>query len=128
MDEMAKRTEVRRCDLAREFLPTFGNGDDAILAATLLVTALDYRFPAPISEENRPRYLAALERLPKGSAAKLRVSHVCPYGEAAERQWRVTFTDGSTDYKGLRRFLTKAEADTYATDFLARLRGETNRP
>ena len=123
MDEMAKRREERRCNLARDFLPTFGNGEDAILAATLLVMALDYRFPAPISEENRPHYLAALERLPKGSAVKVRVSHVFP-----ERNWRVAFTDGSADYKGWRRFLTKAEAVAYATDFLARLRGEINRP
>jgi len=106
MNEMAKRREVRRCNLARDFLPIFGNGEDAILAATILVIALDYRFPAPISEKNRPHYLAVFP----------------------ERNWRVAFTDGSADYKGWRRFLTKAEAVAYATDFLARLRGEINRP
>jgi hypothetical protein len=58
MDEIAKRREERRCELARDFLPIFGNGEDAILAATMLVMAL----ASPISEEDWPRYLAALER------------------------------------------------------------------
>jgi hypothetical protein len=66
-----------------------GNGEDAILAATLLVMALDYRFPAPISEENRPRYLAALEWLPKGSTAKrcaCELSRTRAYAPAATRR------------------------------------------
>ena len=78
MDEIGPRREERRCALAQDFLPVFGNGEDAILAATMLVMAL----AAPSSEEDRPRYLAALERLPKGSAAKPRVSLVSPVAMA----------------------------------------------
>ena len=113
MDEMAKRREERRCNLARDFLPTFGNGEDAILAATLLVMALDYRFPAPISEENRPHYLAALERLPKGSAVKPRVSLVSPGSNGTAQHWRVTFADHHAEYQSLRHFPTKGETDDY---------------
>jgi hypothetical protein len=51
--------------------------------ATMLVMAL----ASPIIEEDRPRYLAALERLPKGSAAKPRVSHVRPYNGGDAQRW-----------------------------------------
>jgi hypothetical protein len=74
MDQIGPRREERLRELARDFVPVFGNGGDADLAATILVMAL----ASPIIEEDRPRYLAALERLPKGSAAKPRVSHVGP--------------------------------------------------
>ena len=90
----------------------------------MLVMAL----AAPISEEDRPRYLAALERLPKGSAAKPRVSLVSPGSNGAARDWRVTFADHHAEYRSLRHFPTKAAADDYAVDFLVRLRGEINRP
>jgi hypothetical protein len=66
MDEIGPRREERLRELARDFVPVFGNGADANLAATILVMAL----ASPITEEDRPRYLAALERLPKGSAAR----------------------------------------------------------
>ena len=66
MDEIGPRREERLRELSRDFVPVFGNGEDADLAATMLVMAL----ASPIIEEDRPRYLAALERLPKGSAAK----------------------------------------------------------
>ena len=124
MDEIGPRREERRCALAQDFLPIFGNGADAILAATMLVMAL----AAPISEEDRPRYLAALERLPKGSAAKPRVSLVSPGSNGAARDWSVTFADHHVEYRSLRHFPTKAAADDYVVDFLVRLRGEINGP
>jgi hypothetical protein len=124
MNEVVRRREERRCELARDFLPIFGNGEDAILAATMLVTAL----ASPINEEDQARYLAALERLPKGSAAKPRLEYVSPNSAGVSWHWRVTFADHHAEYQSLRHFPTKAEADDYASDFVARLRGEINRP
>src|SRR5215469_15317368 len=124
MNEIVRRREERRCELARDFLAIFGYGEDAILAATMLVMAL----AAPVSEEDRPRYLGALERLPKGSAAKPRLEFVSPDSAGATRHWRVTFADHHAEYQSLRHFPTKVEADDYASDFLVRLGGEINRP
>jgi hypothetical protein len=45
MDEIGPRREERLRELTLDFLPIFGNGEDAILAATMLVMAL----AAPIS-------------------------------------------------------------------------------
>ena len=123
MNEIVRRREERRCALARDFLAIFGNSEDAILAATMLVMAL----ASPINEEDRARYLAALERLPKGSAAKPRLEFVSPNSVGATWHWRVTFADHHAEYQSLRHFPTKAEADDYASDFVVRLRGEINR-
>jgi hypothetical protein len=38
------------------------------------------------------------------------------------------FTNGPMRYESSRRFGSMAEAETYVTDFLARLRGEINWP
>jgi hypothetical protein len=124
MDEIGPRREERLRELARDFLPIFDTGEDAILAATMLVMAL----ASPISEEDRPRYLAALERLPKGSAAKPRVSLESPGDDGTARDWRVTFADHNAEYRSLRHFPSKVEADDYATYFLVQLQGEINRP
>ena len=124
MDQIGPRREERLRELARDFVPVFGNGKDADHAATMLVMAL----ASPITDEDRSRYLAALERLPKGSAAKPRVSHVSPHTGGDERHWRVTFADHHAEYQSSRHFPTKAEADDYASDFLVRLREEINRP
>jgi hypothetical protein len=113
MDEIGPRREERLRELARNFVSVFGNGEDADLAATMLVMALAW----PIIEADRPRYLAALERLPKGSAAKPRVSHVSPYNGGDAQRWCVTFADDHAKYQSSRHFLTKAEADDYASDF-----------
>src|SRR5215469_8296285 len=121
MDEIGPRREERLRELAGDFLPIFGNGEDASLAATMLVMALAW----PISSEDRLHYLAALERLPKDIIISPRLLSV---SEGADRHWRVTFTDGHADYKSSRHFRTEAEANDYATDFLVRLRGEINRP
>ena len=40
MDEIGPRREERRRELTLDFLPIFGNGEDAILAATMLVMTL----------------------------------------------------------------------------------------
>jgi hypothetical protein len=124
MDQIARRREERRCELARDFLAIFDNGEDAILAATMLVMAV----ASPVNEEDRARYLAALEQLPKGSAAKPRLGYVSPDIAGATWRWRVTFADHHAEYQSLRHFPTKAEADDYASDFVVRLRGEINRP
>jgi hypothetical protein len=83
---------------------------------------------SPVTAEDRRRYLAALERLPKGSAATPRLEFVSPYSAGAERHWCVTFADHHAEYRSLRHFPTKTEADDYASDFLVRLRGEINQP
>jgi hypothetical protein len=124
MDQIGPRREERLRELARDFVPVFGNGGDADLAATILVMAL----ASPIIEEDRPRYLAALERLPKGSAAKPRVSHVGPHSGGDAQHWCVTFADHHAEYQSSRHFPTKPEADDYASDFVVRLRGEISRP
>src|SRR5215467_3557259 len=90
--------------------------------------AVNRRNASPVTDEDQPRYLAALERLPKGSAAKPRVSHVSPHTGGDARHWRVTFADHHAEYQSSRHFPTKAQADDYASDFLVRLREEINRP
>jgi len=124
MDEIGPRREERLRELALDLLQIFDNGEDAGLAATMLVMAL----AAPISSEDRLHYLAALERLPRGSGAKPRVFLVSAYGEGANRHWRAVFADGHTKYSSSREFPTEAQANDYAHDFLMRLRGEINRP
>ena len=118
MDEISPRREGRLRELARDFVPVFGNGEDADLAATMLVMAL----ASPVIEEDRPRYLAALERLPKGSAAKPRVSHVSPHDGGDAQHWCVTFADHHAEYQSSRHFRTKAEADDYASYFVGKSR------
>src|SRR6516162_3643138 len=124
MDEIGPRREERLRELAQDFLPIFDNGEDAVLAATMLVMAL----ASPSNSEERLHYLAALERLPKGSAAKPRVLLVSAYGEGANRHWRAMFADGHAKYSSSREFPTEAQANDYACDFLVRLRGGINRP
>jgi hypothetical protein len=52
MDEIGPRREERLRELARNFVSVFGNGEDADLAATMLVMALAW----PIIEADRPRW------------------------------------------------------------------------
>jgi len=124
VDEIGPRREQRLRELARDFLPIVGSGEDARLAAMMLVMAL----ASPISAEDQLRYLAALERLPKGSAAKPRVLLVNPCAAGTPGYWRVTFADHHVEYQSPRQFPAKASADDYASDFLIRLRGEISRP
>jgi len=56
------------------------------------------------------------------------VVFVSAYDQKTDPHWRVTLTVGPTRYESSRRFGSVAEAENYATDFLARLRGEINRP
>jgi hypothetical protein len=70
------RDEIAR--LAKALEPSFATPEDAKLAATMMVTALRCEFSEPIKEEDRPRYQAALERLPRGSSAAPRVVFVSP--------------------------------------------------
>jgi len=126
-DEIARQ----RRRLARALRDIFDSGEDAILAEAMLMTVLRDEFGYPVKDEDRPRYLAALERLPKGSTAQPRLLIVSSCAEGAEgagSHWRVTFTDGRADYESSRRFATEAEADAWANDFVVRLRGEINKP
>ena len=113
--------------LAKALEPSFTAREDAELAATMMVMALRYEFGQLATEADQLRYRAALERLPKGSTATPRVVFVSPYDQKTDPHWRVTFTIGQTRYESSRRFGSVAEAETYAMDFLARLRGEINR-
>jgi hypothetical protein len=124
MDEIGRRREERCRELAADFVPIFGHGEDAGLAATMLVMAV----ASPVSAQDGPRYLTALERLPKGSTARPRLAFVSLHSIGDARPWRVTFADHHAEYQSSRHFPTKAEADDYASDFLMRLRGEINRP
>lgn len=124
MDEIDRRIDEKQRQLAEVLEPSFAVAEDADLAATMLVMALDH----PVEEEDQSCYLAALERLPKGSTANPRVLLVSPYDEGADRLWRVAFTAGHGGHKSSRRFPTEAQANDYATDFLVRLKGEINRP
>ena len=120
------RDEIAR--LAKALEPSFTAPGDAELAATMMVMALRYELGQPATEADQLRYRTALERLPKGSTATPRVVFVSPYEQKTDPHWRVTFTVGPTRYESSWRFGSMAEAENYATDFLARLRGEINRP
>src|SRR6516165_7599856 len=91
------RDEIAR--LAKSLGPSFTAPEDAEFAATMMVVALRSEFSEPMKEEDRPRYRAALERLPKGSTATPRVVFVSPYDQKTDLHWRVTFTGGSTRYE-----------------------------
>ena len=114
--------------LAKALEPSFTAPEDAELAATMMVMALGYELGQPATEADQLRHRAALERLPKGSTATPRVVFVGPYDQKTDPHWRVTFTVGPTRYESSRRFGSMTEAEAYATDFLARLRGEINQP
>ena len=124
MDEIDRRIDEKQRQLAEVLEPSFATAEDADLAATMLVMALDH----PVEEADQSCFLAALERLPEGSTANPRVLLVSPYDEGADRLWRVSFTAGHGGHKRLRHFPTEAQANDYATDFLVRLKGEINRP
>jgi hypothetical protein len=94
----------------------------------MMVMALRYALGQLGTEADQLRYRAALKRLPKGSTATPRLVFVSPYDPKTPSHWRVTFTVGPTHYECLRHFGSVAEAETYAMDFLARLRGDINRP
>jgi len=118
------RDEIARLTKALE--PGFAAPEDAELAATMMVMALGYELGQPATEADQLRHRAALERLPKGSTAIPRVVFASPYDQKIDPHW--TFTVGPMRHESSRRFGSVAEAETYATDFLARLRGQINRP
>ena len=120
------RDEIAR--LAKSLGPSFTAPEDAELAATMMVMALHHELGQPATEAEQLRHRAALERLPKDSTAIPRVVFVSPYDQKIDPHWRVTFTVGPMRHESSRRFGSVVEAQTYATDFLARLRGEINRP
>ena len=93
-----------------------------------MVMALRDELGQPATEADQLRYRVALESLPKGSTATPRVVFVSPYDQKTDRHWRVTFTVGPSRFESPRRFGSVADAETFVSDFLARLRGEINRP
>ena len=114
MDEIAR--ERRR--LRRILRSKFGNSEDATFAKMIFMTAVHFHFGRPIKEEDRPHYLALLERLPK-EAGDLRVFSVQMYDTDTVPHWRVIFTDNPTLHESFRRFPTEAAAHEYASHFLA---------
>ena len=94
----------------------------------MMVMALGDELGQPATEADQLRHRAELERLPKGSTAIPRVVFVSPYDQKIDRHWRVTFTVGPMRYERSRHFGSVAEAETYATDFLARLRDRSIGP
>ena len=114
--------------LAKALEPTFTAPEDAEFAATMMLMALRYEFGQPTTEVDQLRYRAALERLPKGSTATPSVVFVSPYDQKTDPHWRVTLTVGPSRYESSLRFGSMAEAETFVSDFLARLRREINRP
>jgi len=70
------RDEIAR--LAKSLGPSFTAPEDAEFAATMMVVGLRSEFSEPMKEEDRLRYRAALERLPKGSTATPRMSLLAP--------------------------------------------------
>jgi plasmid replication initiation protein len=114
--------------LAKALEPSFTAPEDAERAATMMVMALRYELGQPATEADQLRYRTALERLPTGSTATGRVVFVSPYDQKTDPHWRVTFTVGPLRYESSRRFGSMAEAENFVSDFLARLRGEINRP
>src|SRR5215472_9277493 len=99
-DEIAR--ERRR--LARVLKQTFG--EDANLAKTLLMVPLRAAFGVRIEKADRPRYLAALERLPKHTTMKPGF----PLVSAHDGRWRVSFANVPLSHESSRRFSTQAEA------------------
>src|SRR5215831_11324947 len=120
------RDEIPR--LAKALEPSFTAPEDAELSATMMVMALRYELVQPVTEADQLRHRAALERLPKGSTATPSAVFVSPYHQKTDPHWRVTFAVGPSRYESSRRFGSMAEAETFVSDFLARLRGEINRP
>jgi hypothetical protein len=121
----------QRLRLARALRNIFEHGEDAVIAEAILMAALRAEFGHPIKEEDRSRFMAALELLPKGSTAQPRLLFVRPLTEGTEGaglRWRATFTDSHVDYESSRRFATEDDANAWASDFLIRLRGEINKP
>jgi hypothetical protein len=118
----------QRLRLARALRNIFEHGEDAVIAEAILMAALRAEYGHPIKEEDRSRFMAALELLPKGSTAQPRLLFVKPLAEGAGLRWRATFTDSHEDYESSRRFATEDEANAWASDFLIRLRGEINKP
>jgi hypothetical protein len=114
--------------LAKALEPSFTAPEDAELAATMMVTALRDELGQPATKADQLHYRTALERLPKASTATPSVVFVSSYDQKTDPHWRVTFTVGPSRHKSSRRYGSMAEAETFVSDFLARLRGEINRP
>jgi hypothetical protein len=117
-----ERFQPKNDERGKALESSFTAREDAELAATMMVMALGYELGQPATEADQLRYRAALERLPKGSTATPRLVFVSPYDQNTDPHWRVTFTVGPMRYESSRRFVSVAEAETYTTDFLARLR------
>jgi|SRR5271169_2874210 len=126
MGEIDKRTDEREQELREYLAPIIG--EDVNNAAYMLISALKRAFGYPvIKEEDQPRYLAALERLPRGSTADPQLLAVSHNEQWTAPHWRPSFTEGGTEYISPRHFPTDAMANMYVTKFLMALRGEINR-
>src|SRR5262249_54569280 len=118
MSEIAQRTDERRRQLASALEPTFGNREDAELAASMLVSWLQAEYGDLIKREDRVRYLAVLPELPK-PAPLPRAFYVSTYDADVVPHWRVTFALDNAAHESSLRFPTEAAASQYASRFLA---------
>ena len=118
MSEIAQRTEETRLRLAAGLEPTFGNREDAELAASMLVSWVQGEHGDLINRGDRARYLAALEKLPKDVPLP-RMLCVSTNTQDLGPHWRVTFALGNTAHESPWSFLTEVAANGYASRFLS---------
>jgi hypothetical protein len=120
MTTLSQKTDEKRRELSQSLGPAFG--EDSGLAAELLTSGLQTSFSANLdglAEDEQHRYLAALERLPKGGVAAWK-KFISPYDRGS--YWMATFSNGKVQCDG-RHFPTKHAAETNAENFLLALHG-----
>src|ERR1700691_4785295 len=87
MDEIERAIEARRRELLKSLAPVFA--EDTATAVEMLIAALRHDLSSPLEVHDQQRFLAALERLPRGStAAKGRAPMVTPL---ADQGFRIVF-------------------------------------
>jgi hypothetical protein len=124
MKEIERLIGQKRRELKKSLKPIIGEDTDN--AVEMLLFALRREFGGSIEENDRPRFREALERLPRGSTTKPML-FVSRCDEKTDPHFKVVFVEDGVRFMSSKRFDTKDEADTYALDFLMRLRGEINR-
>jgi hypothetical protein len=121
--EIDRLVDEKRRELQRSLEPVFH--DEGNNTAAILIDALRHEFGYPTTKDDRPRFLAALARLPRGHAAK--PTRLFNRHEDGRSFFTLIFSEGGMLYYSSKRFDTEDAADRYASWFLMRLaelRGE----